>query len=614
MKSIKVLLISIITIFLSSLAHAETNIDRIFITVGGSGKWITVKAGFYNVSSGTTEKIFSMGIDGNLENGDFHALRFDERSFRIPKEYSHESQPGRFFFAKYSISSGAFRNLYNFLDVKNQANIETACNYMNNSEIIDRILSTKSINGAHESFLTNQKARKSLSYLLDLCVKTSAKVYVVDVQIYLTELGYNVGKIDGKWGRKTELGLAKFQTDRGLEVSASVSSEMLRKMKADIANKEIKLKKIADEPEYFNAAGKLIRPLKRISIAQKIKNRKTINAFKAWHTKGKPQESYGLMWDGGRISKFPGKTVTLFEVYWNYNYVGKSFSYYPGIEKYITTKNWNHGAEYGKTLANKIIDPNFQDFIVDVMSEKIKTKKTDGIMVDWWHNSHQSSSGYSKHQVRMARSAIAKKLRAKIGPEKIILGNVNWRKDTATVPYINGVFLELYKKPSKSTSNRLYNSQELQNMESLLNYYEEKLQAPKLIALEGWRKTKSVSNEDRNTPENRKMAKLLTAMSVVIPTNGYILYADNNNDTPDGDHAHLFYDFYSFDIGKPTSGYNKVKSGVGYKEHDRGFIAYNITGSSKKFKRKNGQEHTIEAKSGLFCKDVGTKTECLSNN
>ena len=110
------------------------------------------------------------------------------------------------------------------------------------------------------------------------------------------------------------------------------------------------------------------------------------------------------------------------------------------------------------------------------------------------------------------------------------------------------------------------------------------------------------------------MAKLLTAMSVVIPTNGYILYCDNNNDTPDGDHAHLFYDFYSFDIGKPTSGYNKVKSGVGYKEHDRGFIAYNITGSSKKFKRKNGQEHTIEAKSGLFCKDVGAKTECLSNN
>ena len=113
MKSVKILLISIITIFLSSLAHAESSINRILISVEGSGKWITVRASFYNVDSDNVTEIFRMGIDGNLENGDFHALRFDERSFRIPKEYSHESQPGRFFFAKYSINSGAFRNLYN---------------------------------------------------------------------------------------------------------------------------------------------------------------------------------------------------------------------------------------------------------------------------------------------------------------------------------------------------------------------------------------------------------------------------------------------------------------------------------------------------------------------
>ena len=214
MKSVKILLISIITIFLSSLAHAELNINRVITSVEGSGKWITVRTSFYNVDSDNVTEIFRMGIDGNLENGYFHALRFDERSFRIPKEYSFESQPGRFFFADFSVNSGAFRNLYNYLDTKNQANIEAACNYMNNSEIIDKILSTKSINGARESFLTNQKATKSLTYLLDLCVKTSAKVYVVDVQNYLTALGIDVGKVDGKWGKKTELGLAKFQTDR----------------------------------------------------------------------------------------------------------------------------------------------------------------------------------------------------------------------------------------------------------------------------------------------------------------------------------------------------------------------------------------------------------------
>lgn len=602
---------------MSSLAHAELNINRVTTSVEGSGKWITVRTSFYNVASGNKKLIFRMGIDGNLKKDAFHALRFDERSFRIPKEYSYKSQPGRFFLAEYSIKSGAFRNLYNYLDTKNQANIEAACNYMNNSKVMDDILTTKSFMNAHRQFLANTKAKESLAYLLSLCVETSAKVYVADVQNYLTALGYDVGKIDGKWGRKTELGLARFQTDRGLEVKAAVSSDLLRMMKADVIDKEIKFSTLSAKPQYFDAKGKLFgkpkKRLKRLTITQKLNNQKTINAFKAWHTNGKPQERYGLMWDAGRYNVYTADTtISLFQVKWSKNwsknYSGKSWGYYKGNEKYLTKRTWKNRAQF----ANRIIDPNFQDFIVDVMVQKQKINTTDGIMLDWWHDKHES--GYSKHQVQMARTAIAKKLRAKIGPDKIILGNVNWEKDTATVPYINGVFLELFKKPSKSTSNRLYRSQELRNMESLVDYYEQNLQAPKLIALEGWRKTKSVTDEDRNTPENRKMAKLLTAMSVVIPTNGYILYGDNNNDTPDGDHAHLFYDFYSFDIGKPTSGYNKVKSGVGYKEHNKGFIAYNITGSSKKFKRKNGQEHTIEAKSGLFCKDVGAKTECLSNN
>ena len=269
MKSVKILLISIITIFLSSLAHAELNINRVITSVEGSGKWITVRTSFYNVDSDNVTEIFRMGIDGDLENGNFHALRFDERSFRIPKEYSHESQPGRFFFAKYSINSGAFRNLYNYLDTKNQANIEAACNYMNNSEIIDKILSTKSINGAHEPFLTNQKAKKSLSYLLDLCVKTSAKVYVVDVQNYLTALGIDVGKVDGKWGKKTELGLAKFQTNKGLEITSSVSTKLLRMMKADIIDKEIRLSTLSANPQYFDKDGKLVG-----KYSKKIPNRK----------------------------------------------------------------------------------------------------------------------------------------------------------------------------------------------------------------------------------------------------------------------------------------------------------------------------------------------------
>ena len=205
-------------------------------------------------------------------------------------------------------------------------------------------------------------------------------------------------------------------------------------------------------------------------------------------------------------------------------------------------------------------------------SKSIEQNQTDGVLLDWWRDNHRPHNGYSKPQVRKARIAIAKQLRKRLGPEAIIImGNVNWTKDKATVPYINGVFLEFFKKGTKRT----YKISELKKIESSLNYYEKNLQPPKLVALAGWRKTKELTDEDRNTPENRKMAKLLTAMSVVINTNGYILYSDNNPDAKNGDYHHIFYDFYKFDIGKPTSGYTKVKAGVGYKEHKQGFIAYN---------------------------------------
>ena len=215
------------------MAHAEFKINKVITSVEGSGKWITVRTSFYNVDSDNVRAIFRMGIDGNLENGNFHALRFDERSFRIPKGYNSENYLGRFFFADYSVNSGAFRNLYNIQDTKVQANIEASCNYMNDSKVINKILTTKSINSAHQPFLANPRAKESLSYLVDLCVETLAKVHVTDEQSSLTALGYAVGKadkdvnvakvqamlaelcyepgiVDGAWGKKTETAVKAF--------------------------------------------------------------------------------------------------------------------------------------------------------------------------------------------------------------------------------------------------------------------------------------------------------------------------------------------------------------------------------------------------------------------
>lgn len=446
------------------------------------------------------------------------------------------------------------------------------------------------------------------------------RVYVEDLQSHLSAAGYDIDQIDGEWGQKSNAALVKYLQDNSFRQDTKISVKLFKRIRARLGDKAPLLKGEGKKSPYFirDSSSKWwelstrTNMSPRVNINEKLKARKTINAFKAWDSPGTYDDvfdnHYGLYWTAN-VRELPS-TITLNEVYWNYHYIGKSWSYYPGIEPYLTKRNWSHDKEYGKTVATKIISPKFQDFIVGAMKAKMQSSQSDGIMLDWWHDSQTSSSGYSKHQVRKARIEIAKKLRNEIGPDKIILGNVNWKKDKATVPYINGVFLELYKKESKRT----YRISELKKIEGLLSYYEKNLQEPKLIALDGWRKTKTkfVTDKDRNTSENRKMAKLLTAMSVVIPTNGYILYGDNNRDTPNGDHDHMFYDFYSFDIGKPTSGYTKVKSGVGYKEHKQGFIAYNITSKPQKITRANGQKHQVEAKSGLFCKDAGSKAECLS--
>jgi hypothetical protein len=101
-------------------------------------------------------------------------------------------------------------------------------------------------------------------------------------------------------------------------------------------------------------------------------------------------------------------------------------------------------------------------------------------------------------------------------------------------------------------------------------------------------------------------------MSAVIPTNGYILYGDNNNDTPDGDHGHILYDFYNFDIGVPTSGRIKLSQRVSLKYFDRGFIAFNISDDDAVITLRNGNDFTVPSMSAKFCEQSEAKLNCLS--
>lgn len=394
------------------------------------------------------------------------------------------------------------------------------------------------------------------------------------------------------------------------------------------------------EPETQLSDGKVVEVTQvkkpnKISprLEAKLAQRKTINPFAPWlewyaSMPGITSKSYDLTWNGTfGWQKWTcehlvrSSAINLVQSEWQA--VQKPWKLHSGSrylsDKFISNKlyRYNNGsAPYGDYSESdpryftELGDAQLPNALVDAWTRATSWKSCtspDGVIFDYWHAEHPEA--FNKETISSARRRIVEKFRATFGDDFLVMANVNWNHDKKTSKSLNGVFLELWK----DKSDRLYTLNELKKVEKILIFYEQNLRFPKLIALEGWRKTLSLTQKDRMSDENVRMAKLLTAMSVVVPSHGYILYSDNNRDDQRHDHYHSLYDFYSFDIGKPTGPRVKVSNGVSYKQHQEGFIAYNITSRAKSFEI-NGSNRTvsIEAKSGLFCKETGDAFDCLA--
>ena len=236
------------------------------------------------------------------------------------------------------------------------------------------------------------------------------------------------------------------------------------------------------------------------------------------------------------------------------------------MKKFIRGRKWNYSSDNLKAVSLDYSKTDFSEWFVNDVQNSINLYPADGIMLDWWHDGHYHSNGFSKNKIRKQRHLISASLRKHFGEDFIIMGNVNYG-DNTDVKNLNGAHMELWKTNSKS----LHSNNEILKTERALIRFQKELRPPKIVAMLGKRQTlvemgslrhSPQINKDRNSKANRRMAKLLLAMTVSIVDNGYFMYGDNNEDTSDGDHAHIIYDFYSFDIGKPTGGYEKLANGV----------------------------------------------------
>ena len=357
-------------------------------------------------------------------------------------------------------------------------------------------------------------------------------------------------------------------------------------------------------------------------IEEVLSNRKTINVFRAWNHHRYDRKNYGLRWSGA-FEPVTENSIFINEIFWAYARLGRSsWNGKPikNIEKFLLNRNWGDSKYYGKSLVTNLKNPEFKNQLLQIITNYNANR--DGILFDYWHNRHKGMSGYSEQDVKNFRIELSKKIRSDLGNDFIIIGNINWDKDTGTHDYINGVFMELYKK-NRATDG--YSCSQINKMDELLKFHDQNLQEPRIVAFNPWRITKKLSREKvqellkkkidkkefkfreenlrknyRSSDENIKFAKLFTAMAMVIPENGYILYGDNHPDNPNGDHFHDFYDFYNTDLGKETSIGMEITEGVGFKMYEKGVIVYNYTKERYKIKFTNQKEVTIDPLEGMF--------------
>ena len=370
------------------------------------------------------------------------------------------------------------------------------------------------------------------------------------------------------------------------------------------------------------------------TTAEKIANRSTVEVFQPWAESDlgnckdgelwfvcdTPETPYGLVWhDAGVSSDMATTTIslsvnqkdaivtdsdTLHLGYTAWNYWYDSYQSLSPSEPYWTDREFKPhvGSEYGKTWVIDFTKPEWHQVLAE-KAVNMKSAGYNGIMFDWWNDRADGDDWKTEAEVQQARISIATDIRSKAGDDFIILANTGWDIDVED-KLLSGVFLEFWKDhggvgdyPIYSTND---NPRSIQGIEEIILFHNNNLSEPRIIAVEPFKVTENDPISDRYSDKNLRLAKMFTAMTLVLADNGYILYADNGNDFQTGsDHTHAYYDVYHTDLGKATGKRVETESGVGYKKFENGYAVYNRNDSDKTI-TVDGSQYTITALSGRF--------------
>ena len=236
--------------------------------------------------------------------------------------------------------------------------------------------------------------------------------------------------------------------------------------------------------------------------------------------------------------------------------------------------------------------PDVQDIIVEQALAIARCGLYDGVIFDWWHESHSTVGDLIPHDVaQRVKIDIVRRIRESARSDFIIMGNVNDRIIPLTGPFVNGAFMESIVPPPGTPRDA-----SIRQVRESLEWLETNIRQPTIIALQGG----SDLSESPDSAYNRQLMRATTTMSLTH-SDGYIQFAIGYY------HEKYWYDFWDADLGQPVGPksqlYDEDTPGLYIREFTNGWAVYNHSGAPQTItlpeevqgvaSRLSGTEHAL---------------------
>ncbi len=213
--------------------------------------------------------------------------------------------------------------------------------------------------------------------------------------------------------------------------------------------------------------------------------------------------------------------------------------------------------------------PDVQDIIVEQALAIARCGLYDGVIFDWWHESHSTVGDLIPHDVaQRVKIDIVRRIRESTRPDFIIMGNVNDRIIPLTGPFVNGAFMESIVPPPGTSRDA-----SIRKVRESLEWLETHIHQPTIVALQGG----SDLSESPDSAYNRQLMRATTTMSLTH-SDGYVQFAIGYY------HEKYWYDFWDADLGQPVgpkSQFYENIEGLYIREFTNGWAVYNQSGEAQ---------------------------------